>query len=225
MSHAARCSHLVNALVLSAALAIAPIVAAGPGPSSGIHDCTAATASTVIDGAGPHRLAPGCMVSSLPAGRRGRVTAHVAILDGSGAPAIAINPGLAHVPAVLRETLRQGGHALLDRFASVTLRRITHTTAVATRAAVEVEVLRALLAVRLDLWLDGASARQRAAVDKLIRARAAALLPSVLGEQVGGLAAALITPIHSQDVTVRRYRIDLPSDRPPANNGLCARPA
>lgn len=225
MSHAARCSHLVNALVLSAALAIAPIVAAGPGRSSGIHDCTAVTASTVTDTAETLRIASGCIVPPVSTSRGRHVIAHVAVLDGSGAPAIAIDPGLAHVPAVLRETLRQGGHALLDRFASVTLRRITHTTAVATRAAVEVEVLRALLAVRLDLWLDGASARQRAAVDKLIRARAAALLPSVLGEQVGGLAAELITPRRSPDVTVHRYRIDLPSDRPPANNGLCARPA
>jgi len=118
-----------------------------------------------------------------------------------------------------------GGHALLSRFATAAVEWLAGTTTMATSALIEVEVLRALLAARLDLWLDGASERHRSALDKVIRARTAGLLPTVLGDQVGGLAAALITPSRSPDLTVHGYRIDLPSDRPPANHGPRARPA
>jgi hypothetical protein len=225
MHRPTRRSTLIHALGLFAMLAISPIVAAGSEVSQSIHHCIAATASPVIDAAEPRRLAPSCIVSSGSTGMQDHAITRVAVFASPADIQPATDSEASAVPSVIREPLREGGHALLGRLANAAVEWLSGATVVATPALIEVEVLRALLAVRLDLWLDGASMRQRSAVDKLIRARTAALLPTVLGDQVGGLAAALITPSRSQDVTVRVYRIDVPSDRPVADNGSCARRA
>ena len=197
----------------------APALAAAP--PLGMADCGSGSRAIAVVPAqalpvGVVRTAHGCVEAGAPLtiGDRalGRVAIHVAILDRDAAAAL----GSPALPTLLREPLRRLAADTLDQIEQAALAWLGDETGPPMAAAIEVQVLRGLLEARLDLWLDGASPRQRGAVDHVIRLRTAAVLPALLGGAIGGIGAALIEPDEPRNVT--SYRIHLVSGSSPSQD-------
>jgi hypothetical protein len=205
----------------------APLAAA---PLHGMADCGSESRAIAMVAAqalpvGALPTAPGCVEAGAPLTvrdrARGRVSIHVAIHDREGA---AIS-GSAALPSILREPLRRLATSVLDQLESAALAQLGDETGPPMAAAIDVQVLRGLLGARLDLWLDGASPRQRSAVDHVIRLRTAAVLPAFLGGAIGGIGAALIEPEAPGNVTWHRIHLASESSTSKTPSWSCRRRA